>query len=187
MDLKTIVRIFNIFGFVLNKPNCTAPEIRTFLGIKHEPNLSKEEKRFYALLTKLDKEGYIFKQMVKKKGSGGAQFRVQLSEKGFSFLSEIKSNKFFFSTFNKDSFDLLLEREKEFGLELILRIFSSELVDILENLVATIMKEVLGIDFFKDINYAKQVQIIKFINEIIAKPEDEIDDAPKKLDQDKEG
>ena len=159
MHLKTIDRIFNILGFILNKPNCTAPEIRDYLGIKHKGALSNEEKQFYALLKKLEKEGYLFKISIQKKGSGGAQFRLRLSDMGFSFLSQIRSMKFFLTKYPSSD----LEKEKSDGLEKVTRVYASEVFDIILDAIERVVYDTLLIHF-ENLPFSSQKEVVDTVN-----------------------
>ncbi|MBD3340326.1 MAG: hypothetical protein GF353_14525 [Candidatus Lokiarchaeota archaeon] len=173
MKLEKILYILKILEFILSNPLCSAPEVRDFLGITHKKNLSKKEKRFYAILTKLENEGYISKIPIEKKGSGGAQFKIKISEKGIDFFSKLKAA----NILEKNSLENIQEKyllvpkgdDKPSNLEKILKVFSSEIFDIvLEEIVEKIMRDVIEIRF-ENIEFDKQQQIIDIINDSVRK------------------
>ncbi|MHA1271878.1 MAG: hypothetical protein ACTSQS_00425 [Promethearchaeota archaeon] len=191
MNLEKIAKTLIILNYILHNPHCQAPEIRDFLKIKHTPTLTKEERDFYALLSKLEKERYIFKLPIKKKGSGGAQFNLKITEKGYNLLHELKSKRILPDHFPVKQHIIIVEKQDSDELEQIdrqikkkekkkeitdektknyfnsvLKIFSSEVFDIIFDLLQNIMRDNLKIDF-ETLEFSIQNKIINEINEAV--------------------
>lgn len=189
MKLEKTSIMLNILGYVLANPYCSVPEIRDFLirdflDLKQQPKNQKlGEKRFYKVMSKdqkkreekdlyriignLEKERYIFKLPVKKKkGSGGVQFKLKLSEEGFGLLVQLKSNKILpekFPTNKRESFP-----EKEIGLNKVLNVYSGEVYDIVEATVEKILLDLLKIHF-ENISFPHQTEVVNTINRAVEK------------------
>ncbi|MGV9173263.1 MAG: hypothetical protein ACOC44_04455 [Promethearchaeia archaeon] len=167
MNLEKLGKIFKVMGFIVSNPFCETPDIRKFLKIDHEPDLSKAERELYSILSKLEREGYIYKLPITRKGSGGAQFKIKLSEKGFGFLTQLKSQKILPEHFpTKEPERLNQDDPKEEGLEKVLNVFSSEVYDIIEETVETIIADILLIQF-ENFGFKNQTKVINAINESV--------------------
>lgn len=164
LDLESIFKMFKILEYIISNPYCQAPEIRDFLGIIHLSNPNKEEKEFYKLLSKLNNDGYISKVPIKKKGSGGAQFNLIILKTGAELLSRLKD---FFSKKLEDKGQYPDLKAKQIVLGSMLRVFSSESVDVIEDLV----RDLLG-ESFNDASYKIQQEIIDKINKSVEKIRD---------------
>ncbi|MFO8017242.1 MAG: hypothetical protein R6U96_01285 [Promethearchaeia archaeon] len=167
MNLEKLGKIFRVMGFIVSNPYCEAPEIRDFLGIDHKSDLSKAERELYSILSKLEREEYIHKLPIKREGSGGAQFKIKLSEKGFGFLSQLKSQKILPEHFpTKEPEGLSKDDPKREGLEKVLNVFSSEIYDIIEDTVDEIIADILLIQF-ENFGYKNQTKVINAINDSV--------------------
>lgn len=179
MKLEKLGKIFSILGFIVKNPFCEAPDIRDFLGIKHESKLSKEEKRLYSILNKLEREEYIYKIPIKRQGSGGAQFKIKLSEKGFSFLSQLKSNKILPERFPIIEVERLKEDDpKNKGLNRILNVYASEVYDIIEDTVEQVAEKVLFIHF-ENFGLTNQTKVVNMINTAVSEIRDRTEQIAK--------
>lgn len=167
MNLEKLGKIFRVMGFIVSNPYCEAPDVREFLGIAHEPDLSKEERELYSILSKLEREEYIYKLPIKREGSGGAQFKIKLSEKGFGFLTQLKSEKILPESFPIAEPEGLNEDDpKGEGLEKVLNVFSSEVYDIIEETIETIIADILLIKF-ENFGFKNQTKVINVINDSV--------------------
>lgn len=175
--LEKITKMLHILGYILTNPNCTMPEIRDFLEIKHEFKISPEEKELYSLVAKLEREEYIYKFPIKKKGSGGIQFRLRISNLGFVLLSQFKSKL-------RDFFPMELKKEDglvsvvELDFEKIIKVFGGEVYDIIEDTIEKILQDTLIIQF-QNINFPQQQQIINSINRAASRIKDRTEQIAK--------
>ena len=168
MKIDKISRILTVLGYLLKNPYCTAPEIRDFLGITNESPLSKEEKRLYAMLTKMEKEGYIFKIPIKRRGSGGPQFKIKLSEKGFGVLTQLKSYRILPERFPSKQHERLRVEDKEEALDRILKVYSGEIFDLILDGFEEILHDILKIRF-ENVPFRFQQEVIDIVNETVQK------------------
>ena len=117
-----------------------------------------------AITNKLEKEEFIYKVRVKKEGSTGAQFKIKLSEKGFSLLLQLKSRKILPERFpTKKVEPLKPDDPKKKGLEKILRVYSGELFDIVLETVEKVIGDILKIQF-ENIPFQNQKEVVDTIN-----------------------
>ncbi len=161
MNLEKIFRTFTILEFISSNPNCSAPDVRDFLGIIHSTIPSKEEKGFYRILTDLDKMGFILKLSIKKLGSTGSHFALIITGKGKEILSQLKH----YSSKNlKDKGRYSDDKKRKIILDSMLKIFSRESFDIIFNLI----QEITGVSFEYE-TIQQQEEIIKKVNETVSK------------------
>jgi hypothetical protein len=161
MNLEKLIKTFTILEFISSNPNCRAPDIRDFLGIIHSSKPNKEEKEFYQILTNLDRDGYVLKLPIRKMGSGGAHFVLTLTGKGKDLLIQIED---FSSKSLKDKGRYSEDKSRSIMLDSMLRLFSSESVDVIFDLI----QEIIGEEFDNaPIQY--QEELINKINESVSK------------------
>lgn len=161
MNLEKFLKTFTILEYISQNPNCRAPDIRDFLGIIHTPNPNKEEKGFYQILSNLRKDAYILKLKIKKFGSGGAHFALSMTGKGKELLTQIEH---FSSKSLKDKGRYPEDKSRNIMLDSMLRLFSSETVDVIFDLIQGIMG-----DEFDDAPIQYQEEVINKINESVSK------------------
>mgnify|MGYP006307001117 CR=1 FL=1 len=179
MNLEKLGTILRILGFIVHNPFCEAPDIRDFLGIEHEVQLTSEEKALYAILNKLEREEYIYKIPIKRQGSGGAQFKIKLSEKGFGFLTQLKSYKILPERFPTiETTRLTDEDPKAEGLDKILNVYAGEVYQIIEDTIDRIIEEVLLIHF-ENFGFKNQVKVINNINDSVKQIRDRTEQIAK--------
>lgn len=161
MNLEKFLKTFTILEYISQNPNCRAPDIRDFIGIMHTSNPNSEEKSFYQTLDKLKKDGYILKLDIKKFGSGGAHFALSITAKGQQLLNQFK---LFSSKSLKDKGRYPEDKSKNIMLDSMLRLFSSETVDVIFDMI----QEIMG-DEFDDAHIQYQEEVIRKINESVSR------------------
>lgn len=161
MNLEKFLKTFTIIEYISSNPNCRAPNIRDFIGIIHSSKPNKEEKEFYQILTDLDRDGYILKLPIIKLGSGGAHFSLSVTGKGKDLLTQIEQ---FSSKSLKDKGRYPEDKSRNIMLDSMLRLFSSESVDVIFDLI----QEIMG-DVFENAPIQYQEELINKINESVSK------------------
>ena len=89
MVLKKLLNIVKILGFIDKNPNCSVPRIRDYLQIQHLEPPSQDEKNLYKIITLLNKNEFINKDVVKKRELGGAHFTLEITPSGQNFLKQL--------------------------------------------------------------------------------------------------
>ncbi len=161
MNLEKLIKSFTVLEFISSNPNCRAPDIRDFLGILHTTKPNKEEKEFYQILTILDRDGYVLKLPIVKLGSAGAHFSLSVTAKGKELLTQIEN---FSSKSLKDKGRYPEDKSRNIMLDSMLRLFSSESVDVIFDLIQEIMGEE-----FDNAHIQYQEELINKINETVSK------------------
>ena len=177
MNLKDFFQMFKILEFVSSNPNCTAPEIRDFLGIIHYTTPSPDEKKFYYILNKLEKEGYIYRVYIKKIGSAGPQFSLTISAKGAELVSQLKQ----FSALGiKEKKPYPEKKSKKIMLDSMVKVFVSEaateILERVQEIIAVLYpihiglerKEMTKEEIFENITTIEQQKtIVNMINDLV--------------------
>ena len=76
--------------YILDHPNCTIPEIRDSLGIKHSNPPSFEEKYLYRALTYLNNSELIIKMDSTSIAPRGAHYYIKATHKGSQIMSKFE-------------------------------------------------------------------------------------------------
>jgi len=194
LKLEKIFNILNILKFIQVNPNCTIPDIKKFLirdyfdvfrselpeeelkeleneeifyKLFKKKDKQKAEKDLYRILKNLSKEGYIYKIPIKKKGSGGAQYKLTTSLKGRQLLTQLKTSKILSTDFPTIESPPLDKRDKEIGLEQILQVYSGELYNTVDVTVEKVLDN-LRIKF-ENLELPNQQFYINIINQAVSK------------------
>ena len=160
MKLDRAIKVLEILKYIHVNSPCVAPEIRDYLGIVHENPPSKEEKNLYNVLNELHKGGHIEKIPIKRKGPGGPKFNFKISNNGSNMLARIRD----YDLLTKGkSFSELDKKVQLLSLERMLRLFGSDIYNLIESALETIIEGLLNIPF-ENIDYKKQMGVIYTIN-----------------------
>ena len=160
MKLGKAIKMLEILKYIHVNAKCKAPDLRDYLGIIHTNPPTKEEKELYALLNDLSKENYIQKIEIKRIGPGGAKYVFKISDAGSKMLAHLRDYKLLSRGV---SFSELDEKAKELSLERMLRVWSSELFDIVLDTVETVMSDILKINF-ENFAFLNQKEVIEVVN-----------------------
>ncbi|KKM86881.1 hypothetical protein LCGC14_1274540 [marine sediment metagenome] len=160
MKLDRAIKVLEILKYIHVNSLCIAPEIRDYLGIVHESPPSKEEKGLYNILSELYRGGYIEKIPVKRKGPGGPKFNFKISNNGSNMLAHIRD----YDLLTKGkSFSELDKKVQLLSLKRILRLFSSDIYNVIESALERIIGDLLKIQFEK-FDYKMQMEVVDIIN-----------------------
>ncbi len=163
MKLDRAIKVLEILKYIHVNSPCIAPEIRNYLGIVHENPPSKEEKDIYNILNELHKGGYIEKISIKRKGPGGPKFNFKISDEGSNMLARIRD----YDLLTKGkSFSELDKKVQLLSLDRIIRLFGSDIYNIIESALETVIEDLLKIQF-ENIDYKKQMIVVDTINEAV--------------------
>ncbi len=160
MKLDRAIKVLEILKYIHVNSPCIAPEIRDYLGIIHERPPSKEEKDLYNVLSELHRGEYIEKIPIKRKGPGGPKFNFKISNDGSNMLARIRD----YDLLTKGkSFSELDKKVQLLSLKRMLRLFGSDIYNVIESALETIIEDLLKIQFEK-IDYKKQMEVVDIIN-----------------------
>ncbi len=163
MKLDRAIKVLEILKYIHVNSPCIAPEIRDYLGIVHENPPSKEEKDLYNVLNELNRGGHIEKISIKRKGPGGPKFKLKISNGGSNMLARIRD----YDLLTKGkSFSELDKKIQLLSLERILRLFGSDIYNVIESALETIIEDLFKIHV-ENIDYKKQMEVVDIINEAV--------------------
>lgn len=153
-DLEKLIDAFEILEYIKEAPACTAPSIKKYMGIPHTKPPNQAEKDFYSLISKLERDGYINKKKMMDIKRRGAQFKMRITEEGneilFKYLEQRERGR---------KREHMKVEEKMSRLNSVLRIFGSDVVDIIEDLIVYASE-----GRFNMMKYTQQKEIIDRIN-----------------------
>ncbi len=163
MKLDRAIKVLEILKYIHVNSSCIAPEIRDYLGIVHKNPPSKEEKDLYNVLNELDRGENIEKMPIKRKGPGGPKFKLKISNKGSNMLARIRD----YDLLTKGkSFSELDKKIQLLSLERILRLFGSDIYNVIESALETIIEDLFKISI-ENIDYKKQMEVVDIINRAV--------------------
>jgi len=163
MKLDRAIKVLEILKYIHVNSPCIAPEIRNYLGIVHENPPSKEEKDIYNILNELHKGGYIEKIPIKRKGPGGPKCNFKISDEGSNMLARIRD----YDLLTKGkSFSELDKKVQLLSLDRIIRLFGSDIYNIIESALELVIEDLLKIQF-ENIDYKKQMIVVDTINDAV--------------------
>jgi len=168
MKLDKAIKVLEILKYIHVNSPCQAPEIRNYLGIVHENPPTKEEKDLYNIINDIHKGGFIEKIPIKRKGPGGAKYTIKIMDSGSTMLARIRD--FELLTHGK-SFSELDKKVQSLSLERMLRLFGSDVYNIIELTLERIIEDLLKIQF-ENIDYKKQNIVVGWINSAVEKIRD---------------
>jgi len=104
MKFENLIVATRMLKYILDHPNCTIPEIRDSLGIKHSNPPSYEEKYLYRALTYLNNSELIIKMDSTSIAPRGAHYYIKATYKGSQIISKFED------VFLTVPIDFILER-----------------------------------------------------------------------------